>query len=98
MITFKIKPEYIDLWGDEATTETELTLDDIEMIARGWDKTAADVIDNLIPVNYDSAVELMDDDIREAVHSDLAPCTEAAFLLEYMKRHEQKYGTPFAVA
>lgn len=46
---------------------------------------------------YDQAVALMDDEIREEVHQDLAPCTEAEFLTEYMKRHEEKYGVPFTV-
>ena len=46
---------------------------------------------------YDAAVALMDDEISEAVHADLAPCTEQEFLAEYMARHEQKYGVPFVV-
>ena len=47
--------------------------------------------------NFASAVELMDDEIREAVHADLAPCTDEEFLVEYMKRHEEKYGEPFTI-
>lgn len=46
---------------------------------------------------YESAVALMDDDIREAVHADLAPCTEEEFLSEYMRRHEEKFGSPFTI-
>lgn len=30
-------------------------------------------------VDYDSAVALMDDDIREGLHSILAPCSEQDF-------------------
>lgn len=30
-------------------------------------------------VDYDSAVALMDDDIREGLHATLAPCSEQAF-------------------
>ena len=46
---------------------------------------------------YNTAVALMDDEIRESVHADLAPCTELEFLKEYMKRHKQKYGTDFDI-
>lgn len=55
---------------------------------------AAEIVKNGL---YESAVALMDDDIREAVHADLAPCTEEEFLAEYMKRHEEKFGSPFAI-
>ena len=96
-MTYKIKPEYFHLWGDEANEETTLDEDQIEMIARGWEKPVEEIIDQLIPDYFDSAVSFMDDEIREAVHADLAPCTEARFLWEYAKRHQQKYGEPFAI-
>ena len=34
-------------------------------------------------------VSFMDDDIRESVHSALAPCSEAVFLAEYLRRADQ---------
>lgn len=40
-------------------------------------------------------VSLMDDEIRESVHADLAPCRDIDFLKEYMKRHREKYGEDF---
>ena len=50
----------------------------------------------------DAAVPLMDDDIRESVHADFAPCRALGFpcsaldfLLEYMERHYQAYGLHF---
>jgi hypothetical protein len=46
---------------------------------------------------YKAAVALMDDEIREAVHADLAPCTDEEFLEEYMKRHLAKYGEEFTI-
>ena len=46
---------------------------------------------------YNQAVEFMDDEIREAVHEDLAPCTDEEFLEEYIKRHEKKFGEEFTV-
>ena len=46
---------------------------------------------------YDAAVQLMDDELREEIHADLAPCTEEEFLEEYLKRHLAKYGVEFVV-
>ena len=48
-------------------------------------------------VSMDAAVMLMDDEIREAIHSDIAPCTEQEFVDEYCKRHFEKYGEDFIV-
>ena len=56
--------------------------------------TAQEIIDNGLIA---AAVQLMDDEIREAIHADLAPCTDLEFLEEYMKRHEEKYGIAFIV-
>lgn len=36
--------------------------------------------------DIDDIAYLMDDDIREDVHRDLAPCSDIEFLLEYAKR------------
>jgi hypothetical protein len=35
---------------------------------------------------WDAIANVMDDDIREAVHSEMAPCTEAEFLAAYLER------------
>lgn len=46
---------------------------------------------------YAEAVELMDDNIREELSSEMAPCSDLEFLEAYMKRHEAKYGKVFEV-
>lgn len=38
-----------------------------------------------IETNWDAIVNLMDDDIREKVHFERAPCTEQAFLQRYLQ-------------
>lgn len=48
-------------------------------------------------VDFNACVALMDDDLREEVHADLAPCTEQEFLDEYYKRHFAKYGAEFEI-
>jgi hypothetical protein len=34
---------------------------------------------------WDVVVNMMDDDTREAVHADVAPCTELEFLVRYLE-------------
>lgn len=46
---------------------------------------------------YEAAVNLMDDEIREELHNEMAPCTDLEFLEAYMKRHEEKYGEEFEI-
>lgn len=46
-------------------------------------------------IYYNAATVLMDDDLREDVHMDMAPCSEQEFFDEYCKRHEEKYGEPW---
>ena len=48
-------------------------------------------------VDFEVAVSLMDDEIREEVHADLAPCTEQEFMDAYVKLHEAKYGETFEI-
>ena len=45
----------------------------------------------------DSVVNLMDNDIREEVHADLAPCRDQEFVDEYRRRHLDTYGEEFII-
>lgn len=44
------------------------------------------------PIDYEEAVTLMDDEIREELHMEMAPCTEQEFFEAYAKAHEEKFG------
>lgn len=44
---------------------------------------------------FEAAVALMDDEIREQLHAELAPCTEEEFLEAYKAAHLAKYGEEF---
>ena len=46
-------------------------------------------------IDFDAAVVLMDDEWREEVHMDLAPCTEQEFFDAYCHLHERKSGEEF---
>lgn len=56
--------------------------------------TAERIIENGF---YNAAVELMDDEIREKLNSELAPCTDLEFLKAYMEAHEAKYKEEFKI-
>lgn len=47
---------------------------------------------NGIEINFEAAVELMDDELRERIHDELAPCTEQEFFEAYETAHAAKYG------
>jgi hypothetical protein len=58
---------------------------------------ATTVLLNGEQVDFDACVNLMDDDLRELVHRDIAPCSDQQFLDEYCKRHFDKYGEDFTL-
>lgn len=37
-------------------------------------------------ISFEAIACVMDDDLRESIHFDLAPCSEAEFLAEYLRR------------
>lgn len=49
-------------------------------------------------IDFDAAVNLMDDEIREDLHNKMAPCTDQEFLDAYVQAHAAKYdGEEFQV-
>ena len=48
--------------------------------------------DHGVFIAYEVAVNFMDDEIRERLHSELAPCTDQTFFNAYAKAHEEKFG------
>lgn len=51
-----------------------------------------------VVVDYETAVSFMDDELREKIHWEIAPCTEQEFFDEYAKRHEEKFGEEWEFA
>ena len=43
-------------------------------------------------INYENAVNYMDDEIREKLHSELYPCTDQEFFTAYEKEHAAAFG------
>lgn len=61
-MTYKIKPEFVHLWGEDATENTIITETDLEIIASGWDKRPEDIIDQLIPLPAAVYTAIIEDD------------------------------------
>ena len=45
-----------------------------------------------VEIDYEFSVGLMDDEIREKLHSEMAPCSNQAFFDAYAEAHAEKYG------
>lgn len=43
-------------------------------------------------INYNAAVELMDDELREELNAQLAPCTDQEFFTAYEAAHLAEFG------
>ena len=61
-----------------------------EALAKQADKYVQD--EDGRTVDYAAAVELMDDDLREQLHLEMAPCTNQEFYDAYVKAHAAKYN------
>lgn len=48
-------------------------------------------------VDFDAAVNLMDDELRERLHDELAPCSNQEFLDAYIKAHAERFDEDFVV-
>lgn len=48
-------------------------------------------------IDFEVAVSLMDDEIREDLNRELAPCSEQEFFSAYEKAHAEKYGEEFQI-
>lgn len=111
MKQYRVKPEFIDKWGSdyEWALDPVVSEDDIRDMANGWGMAVDELMDQVEEIGtdaaaeiidaglYDAAVALMDDELREQVHADLAPCSELEFLARYMELHREKYGVDFVV-
>ena len=46
-------------------------------------------------IDYNTAVGFMRDDLREELHSELAPCTEQQFFDRYVEEHNKRFDEDF---
>lgn len=46
-------------------------------------------------IDFEAAVNIMDDEIREDLAAEMAPCEDQEFFDAYCKRHAEKFGDEF---
>lgn len=51
-----------------------------------------------VQIDYAAAVALMDDEIREELAAELAPCTDQEFFTAYEEAHLVKFGAPWELS
>jgi len=70
-----------------------------ERLFETWNQIADDsgyvLTNNGKTIDFEAAVNIMDDDLREVIHNDLAPCSNQEFYDEYCKRHLEKFDEEF---
>lgn len=48
-------------------------------------------------IDFEAAVNLMDDDLREQLAAEICPCPEQEFYNRYCELHSERYGEEFYV-
>ena len=49
-------------------------------------------------IDFDASVNMMDDELREELHLELAPCSNQEFFDAYCAAHERKFGEEWELA
>ena len=65
--------------------------------ASGWIDADKAVTVNGEIYNIDDIAIYMDNDIREKLHAELAPCEPQEFVDRYVEEHKEKFGETFAI-
>ena len=79
-------------------TENILAMNEIDAIfdeiASEEGKAESMIVTNSygVKIDFNAAIALMDDEIREAIHNDLAPCSEQEFFNAYCAAHAAEFG------
>ena len=47
---------------------------------------------------FEYTIEYMNDEIREKLHNELAPCTEQEFFTAYENEHEKSFGVEWELS
>ena len=79
---------------DEFKKEYDLTDWEADVMQEELEKLADQYVEDSDGhmIYYDAAVEMMDDDLREELHREMAPCTNQELYDAYVKAHAAKYN------
>lgn len=87
----RIREITIDDEGEELDPDGMEIIDTFAAMLDGYVMTENDKA-----TDFELAATYMDDEIREQLHTQLAPCDDQSFFSAYEKKHWEKYGESFA--
>jgi len=95
----------VSMWDDKQgyVMNPDYTNDVFWLVVGMHDKTAPHRSSDIVigpdgdVVDYAAAVMVMDDDIREKLSDELAPCGKQEFFDAYCKAHEERFGRRFEI-
>lgn len=76
--------------------EAEDVFDLNEILRVEYDGMVSPIIE-ITEAGYEAFVNAMDDDLREELHAELAPCSNEEFLERYKEEHEKRFGEEFQI-
>ena len=82
-----------DNWNNQATEEINSEI--LKAIAKK--EILQKKVKELLKLGMDILMQHMDDQLRERVHMELAPCTDEEFLVRYMELHREKFDEEFDI-
>lgn len=97
-IAYTAKDIFEDGWRaadrEEVKKEYDLTDWEADVMADELAKLADQYVEDEDGhmIYYAAAEEMMDDDLREELHMEMAPCTNQAFFNAYVKAHAERFN------
>ena len=84
----------VHLTGMTKTSAVEMAIVQLSQSLKGAEMSNSNNVINQYgkSLYFEAAVNLMDDDLREQIHNDMAPCSNQEFFDAYVNAHAKKFG------
>lgn len=95
-----VREAYIDSFRAEYEQGIDESWDDEQMNAvfQKYEDCVINENGNVFCDEWDAIVNLMDDEIREQLHNEIAPCSNQKFFSAYEREHAAKFGEPWELS
>lgn len=91
----EVMEKYFNKYGGAIQAARDAATAEAKTVVMTWTNAAGIAVDH--DVDFAAAVALMDDEIREKLHAEMAPCSNQSFIDAYCKAHKTKFGEDFKV-
>jgi len=84
----------VSVTGMTKTAAVEMAIAQLSQLLKGEEMYNEQIIINQYgkTLDFAAAANLMDDDLREQLHDELAPCSNQDFFDAYVSAHAEKFG------